>query len=64
MSNICCLDCRHYLTDCCNNPESENYGLEVDLFDGCEEGECEDDEREVEQLAGQMNITDFPEVLP
>lgn len=43
VSNTCCFECRHYLTDCCNNPESDNYGLEVDLFDGCEEGECEDD---------------------
>lgn len=25
---------------------------------------CEEDESEAEQLAGQMNITDFPEVLP
>lgn len=25
---------------------------------------CEEDEREAQQLAGQMDITDFPEVLP
>lgn len=25
---------------------------------------CEEDERNAEQLAGQMNITDYPEVLP
>ena len=25
---------------------------------------CEEDEREAQQLAGQMNITDFPEVMP
>ena len=25
---------------------------------------CEDDERDVENIEGQMDITDFPEVLP
>ena len=25
---------------------------------------CEDDERDAEELEGQMDITDFPEVLP
>lgn len=25
---------------------------------------CEEDEKEAQQLAGQMNITDFPEVMP
>ena len=38
-------------------------GKESDL-DEDEIAACEEDEREAEQLAGQMNITDFPEVLP
>lgn len=25
---------------------------------------CEEDEKEAQQLAGQMNISDFPEVMP
>ena len=25
---------------------------------------CEEDEKNAENLAGQMNITDYPEVLP
>lgn len=41
--SIYCLDCKHYLTCCCNNPESENYGLEVGPFDGCEDGEREEE---------------------
>lgn len=43
MSSIYCFECQHCLTACCNNPESENYGLEVEPFDGCEDGEKEEE---------------------
>ena len=33
--------------------------MDAELFAACEE-----DEKEAQQLAGQMNITDFPEVMP
>ena len=33
--------------------------MDEDMIEACEESE-----REAGQLAGQMNITDFPEVLP
>ncbi len=33
-------------------------------MDAEEVAACEEDERNAENLAGQMNITDFPEVLP
>lgn len=33
--------------------------MDVDMVEACEE-----DERNAENLAGQMEITDFPEVLP
>ena len=38
-------------------------GRELNL-DAEEVAACEECEREAEQLVGQMNITDFPEVLP
>lgn len=38
-------------------------GSESNL-DADEVAACEEDEKEAGQLAGQMNITDFPEVLP
>ena len=38
-------------------------GKESDM-DEEEVAVCEECEREAQQLAGQMNITDFPEVMP